>query len=110
MKTIMMMITTTTITRLTQLWDLIEACGFHKDIKDIINNNNDGDKNDNNDEKNNSNHEDDGISALGLDKDLYKYISISRTSKASPMMMMTMTTTTRTTTRKAIITNLDILE
>ena len=45
-------------TRVTQLWDLIEARSFRKDIKDISNNNDDygddDDDNDNNDEKNNT--------------------------------------------------------
>ena len=49
--------------RVTQLWDLIEARGFRKDIKDISNNNDDDgddddgdddDDNDNNEEKNNT--------------------------------------------------------
>ena len=47
-------------TRVTQLWDFIEAWGFCKDIKDISNNNydDDDDHDDNNDEKNNKNNED----------------------------------------------------
>ena len=45
-------------TRATQLWNLIEARGFLKDIKDISNNNDDDadndDDNDNNHKKNNT--------------------------------------------------------
>ena len=46
-------------TSVTQLWDLIDAKGFRKDIKDISNNNDDygdddDDDNDNNHEKNNT--------------------------------------------------------
>jgi hypothetical protein len=69
MTTMMVMTTTTTkmiitktgttmTTRVTQLLDLIEARGFHKDTKDIRNYNvDDGEDvadNDNNDEKNNT--------------------------------------------------------
>ena len=68
MTTMMVMTTTTTMrmtttmttmtTRVTQHWDLIEARGFHKDTKDIRNNNvddgEDVEDNDNNDEKNNT--------------------------------------------------------
>ena len=67
--TTMMMTTTTTIRmtmtktrttmtrRVTQLWDLIEARSFRKDIKAISNSDgddDDGDNNDNNEEKNNT--------------------------------------------------------
>ena len=65
---------TTMTTRVTQLWDLIEARGFRKAIKDISNNNdddgNDDDDNDNNNDKNNNNNEVEGISALALQRDL----------------------------------------
>ena len=60
MTTTMRMTTTMTTmtTRVTQHWDLIEARGFHKDTKDIRNNNvddgEDVEDNDNNDEKNNT--------------------------------------------------------
>ena len=57
------------MTRVSQLWDLIETCGFREDIKDIdakdvidTNNANDNDDKDGNDDK--------GISALGLDRDM----------------------------------------
>ena len=43
-------------TKATQLWHLIEARGFHKDIKDISNNN-DGDGDDDNDDNNYNNDE-----------------------------------------------------
>ena len=65
MTTMMVMTTTTTrmtmtttrltmTTRINQLWDLIEARGFGKDIKDISNINDDDGDDDNNDEKNNT--------------------------------------------------------
>ena len=83
MTTMMMMMTTTTrmimtttrmtvTTRVTQLWDLIEARGIREDIKDISNkdDDDDDDNNDNNDDKNNNNIEVEVISALALHKDL----------------------------------------
>ena len=53
------------MTRVTQLWDLIEACGFCKDISN--NSDDDEDDNESNEEKNVNNNEDKGISALELD-------------------------------------------
>ena len=66
------------MTRVSQLWDLIETWGFREDIRDtkdikVINNNNDdGNKDDNNkdnkdDNNNNDSNNAKGISALGLD-------------------------------------------
>ena len=56
----------TMTTRVTHLWNLIEASGFREDIK-IIGDNDDGDDDDdNNDEKNNKNIKVDGISDLGF--------------------------------------------
>ena len=60
------MMTTTKRTRVNQLWDLIEACGF---CKDINNNENDDNDDDNNYDKNKNNN-DQGISVLGLGRDL----------------------------------------
>ena len=45
---------TTMTTRASQLWNLIEARGFLKDIKDMSNNDDDDDDNDNNHKKNNN--------------------------------------------------------
>ena len=57
------------MTRVSQLWDLIETWGFHKDVKDIVANDNNNDvKNDNNNDK--DGNDDRGISALGLDRDM----------------------------------------
>ena len=59
------------MTRVSQLWDLIETWGFHEDIKDIIADDadsNDDDNNNANDDK--DGNDDKGISALGLDRDL----------------------------------------
>ena len=53
------------MTRVSQLWDLIEIWGFCNDIKDIIAN--DDDDNDDNDDNDNY---DKCISALGLDRDM----------------------------------------
>ena len=50
------------MTRVSQLWDLIETWSFRKDIKDIVADENDNDNNDGNDDK--------GISSLGLDRDM----------------------------------------
>ena len=55
---------TSTMRRVSQLWDLIETWGFCEDIKDIVAND-DHDDNDNNDKDGNN---DKGISALGLDR------------------------------------------
>ena len=58
------------MTRVSQLWDLIETWGFREDIvahDDANNNNNDHDHDDNN---NNDGNDDNGISALGLDRDM----------------------------------------
>ena len=49
------------MTRVSQLWDLIETWGFREDIKDIIADEDIDNKNDNDDK---------GISALGLDRDM----------------------------------------
>ena len=51
------------MTRVSQLWDLIETWGFHEDIKDIVAN----DNNNNNDDDDDNNDKDKGIAALGLD-------------------------------------------
>ena len=51
------------MTRVSQLWDLIETWGFREDIKDIVAD----DVNDNNDKGGN---DDKGISALGFDRDM----------------------------------------
>ena len=56
---------TATMTRVSQLWDLIETCGFRKNINDII-----AAAADDDDDDNNNNDNDEGISALGLDRDL----------------------------------------
>ena len=63
------------MTVLSKLWDLIEGWGFRESIKDIegIDNNDDDNKeddNDNNDNSDNNNNDDQGMSALGRDKDL----------------------------------------
>ena len=58
----------TMTTRVSQLWDFIEAWGFRGDIKDNINNNNDDDDEDNNN-NNQNNNKNNNISALGLDRD-----------------------------------------
>ena len=49
------------MTRVSQLWDLIETWGFRKDIKDIK----DIDANDDNNNNNKEGNDDKGISALG---------------------------------------------
>ena len=54
------------MTRVSQLWDLIETWGFREDIKDIIPVNDDDDDDDDDKDSNN----DKGISALGLDRDM----------------------------------------
>ena len=69
-----------TMTRVSQLWDLIETWGFCEDIKDIVANNaddNEDNDNDNNENNNNNNDNDNkngkddkGISALGLERDM----------------------------------------
>ena len=63
---------TTMTTRVTQPWDLIEARGFRKDIKNISNNDDDDDDDDddNNDEKKMNNNKVEGMSALALYRDL----------------------------------------
>ena len=69
------------MTRVSQLWDLIETLGFRKDIKDIdanndnVDNNDNDDHDDNDDNDNNNNNskdgtDDKGISALGLNRDI----------------------------------------
>ena len=63
------------MTRVSQLWDLIETWGFREDIKDIDadddNNNNNADNvNDANDKDDEDANNDKGISALGLDRDM----------------------------------------
>ena len=74
------------MTRVCQLWDLIEIWGFRKDIKNIKRINDDEDDSNNIEDKDNNNNKDDdnnkddnnnkdnnnnkGISALGLDRDL----------------------------------------
>ena len=61
------------MTRVTQLWDLIEVRGFGEDIKDISNcddDDDDDDNNDNDEKKKNNNNEVEGISALSLHRDL----------------------------------------
>ena len=73
------------MTRVSQLWDLIDTWGFREDIKDIVANNAD----DNDDDDNNNNNKDDnndkdgnndkGISALGLDR----HGVFARTSRTS---------------------------
>ena len=63
------------MTRVSQLWDLIETWGFREDIKDIDaydihdndEDNKDNDANNNNDKESN---DDKGISALGLNRDM----------------------------------------
>ena len=56
------------MTRVSQLWDLIETWGFREDIKDIDADADDAnDANDNDDKEGNN---DKGISALGLDRDM----------------------------------------
>ena len=55
------------MTRVSQLWDLIETWGFCEDIKDI-----DADVNDANDKEGN---DDKGISALGLDR-VFSFMTI----------------------------------
>ena len=70
----MMMMTrtrTTTMTRVSQIWDLIETLGFCEDIKDIVANDDgygddNNNKNDDNDDKDDNNDKD--ISALALDR------------------------------------------
>ena len=64
------------MTRVSQLWDLIETWGFCVDIKDIVvgdvidaaNDANDANDTDNNDDKDDNDYK--GISALGLDRDM----------------------------------------
>ena len=63
------------MTVISKLWDLIEGWGFRESIKDIegIDNNDDDNKeddNENNDNNNNNDNDDQGMSPLGLDKDL----------------------------------------
>ena len=53
------------MTRVSQLWDLIETWGFREDI--VADDTEDDDDNDNNNNNNNGNN-DKGISALGLDR------------------------------------------
>ena len=64
------------ITKVSQLWEKIETCGFREDLKDIKanaqrhyddDNKEDDDEVEDNDKDDN---DDKGISALGLDKDL----------------------------------------
>ena len=62
------------MTRVSQLWDLIETWGFCEDIKDInanaddVNDANNVNNTNNNDDK--EGNDDKGISALGLDRDM----------------------------------------
>ena len=60
------------MTRVSQLWDLIEIWGFRKDIKDIDadDDNNANNVNDANDNVDKDGNDDKGISALGLDRDM----------------------------------------
>ena len=64
------------MTRVSQLWDLIETWGFREDIKDIdADNVNDADNDTNdvnniNDTNDKDGNDDKGISALGLDRDM----------------------------------------
>ena len=64
----------TITTRVTIVWDLIEARSFCEDIKDFSNNNDgdgdDDDDNENSDEKKKNNNENEGISALARHGDL----------------------------------------
>ena len=69
------MTNTATMTRVSQLWDLIETWGFCEDIKDIVanddtNNNDDHDDNDDDDNNDKDINNDNGISALELDRDV----------------------------------------
>ena len=60
------------MTRVSQLWDLIETWGFRENINDIIaaDDDDDDDNDNNNNGDNNNNNNDKGISVLGLDRDL----------------------------------------
>ena len=57
-----------TMTRISQLWDLIESWGFCEDIKNIVANDANDDNDDKDDNNNKDGNDDKGISALGLDR------------------------------------------
>ena len=60
------------MTRVSQLWDLIETWGFRENIKDIDadDDNDANDANGINDANDKDGNDDKGISALGLDRDM----------------------------------------
>ena len=61
---------TTTMTRVSQLWDQIETWDFREDSKDIVADDVEDDADDNNDNNDKDGNDDKGISALGLNRDL----------------------------------------